>query len=269
MQFDLEKHLREARIVACIALIGVLIYQFATLPNVAGRYVSDKVERVSARVSPVLDKVTSTITNVNTATNTAKDFVDEVSKDYYDPANDDQGLYWDIRNMIDRSSESSFATSRLITRLDNRLNGGADPETGVFVIGVLPAAASMLQALDATAAEARVSLISGEKALQPLQTALEHISRISAELEAELAKGGNVDLTFAELAKSVGDFDKLVDNEDIRKVLANTAATSKSLSGSAETLDIVMRPWRKKANQLKTILEKLAGMLKFVIPVPF
>lgn len=262
MTFDFERHLREARIIMGIAFIGALTYQLFTLPDRIAAYTASQVVTAHARAKPILDNIQGISTIGNS-------FIHELSNDYYDPKNDTQGFYWDIKNVTNRSSESSTATARLIARLDAQLNGGADPLTGLTVAGAIPTASMLLASLNATVLAGKDSLAKLDRSLEPLQTVLGHIAGLSAELEAEMVKGGNVDKTFASLSNAVSDFDVLIDSPSIQQILANTASTTKSLAGSADTLDIVMRPWRKKANQLKVILGKLAGMLKVVVPLPF
>jgi hypothetical protein len=66
------------------------------------------------------------------------------------------------------------------------------------------------------------------------------------------------------LAQAVKDFDALLADPHVQEILANTAKTSDHIAESAKSVDIALRPWRQKANQLKMILGKLAGMLKVV-----
>lgn len=262
MTFNFERHLREARIIFGIIFIGALTYQLFTLPDRIADYTASQIDAASARVKPIID-------NAQSATNTGSKFISELSNDYYDPKNHDQGFYWDLKNVTDRSSESSMATARLIARLDVQLNGGTDPLTAFPVAGVVPTATALLASLNITVLEGKDSLAKLDESLNPLQGVLDHIAGLLAELERQMAKGGSVDAVFTSLTKAVDDFDVLVKDPSIQQTLANAASTSKSLSGSAETLDIVMRPWRKKASQLKIILGKLASMIKIVVPLPF
>jgi hypothetical protein len=79
-----------------------------------------------------------------------------------------------------------------------------------------------------------------------------------------MAAGGDVAGTFHQLDLAIGNVNTLLEDPNIQKILASSADTSEHLEASAESIDIAMRPWRKKASQLKMVLEKAMGMIKFV-----
>ena len=104
---------------------------------------------------------------------------------------------------------------------------------------------------------------STDAALKPLAAALNHISDLSATLDSEVKAGGaGVQRTSDELTKALTDLDALIADPNIKSVLASSADTSGHLAESAKSLDIAMAPWRKKASQLKMILEKALGLIK-------
>jgi hypothetical protein len=79
-----------------------------------------------------------------------------------------------------------------------------------------------------------------------------------------MREGGDIADTFKALNQSVQDFDKLIADPNIQRILAASASTSEHLADSSESVEIALRPWRKKANQLKMVVTKLLGMLKIV-----
>lgn len=257
---DLEKILREIRIVLSMVLIAVLIVQTVKLPDAVGN-------AVAKRFDPAINNINGTLGNVNATTTTLKQLIEQISKDYKDPKNPGYGLYWDIAAMITSSTESSRITEETLEDVRAALIGGRDTK-GTFHEGVFPVATGLLNSTKNLMEDARKDLNtltdSANKALIPLKGTMENIEKLSADLERQMKEGGNLDKTFQELAKSVEDFNKLLENEDIQKILASSARTSEHLAESAKSVDIALQPWRKKANQLKMILGKLAGMLKIV-----
>ena len=79
-----------------------------------------------------------------------------------------------------------------------------------------------------------------------------------------MAAGGDVAGTFHQLDLAIGNVNTLLEDPNIQKILASSADTSDHLAESAKSVDIAMRPWRQKASQLRMILEKAMGMIKFV-----
>ena len=108
---------------------------------------------------------------------------------------------------------------------------------------------------------------SADGALKPLKSALENVAGLSADLEKQMAAGGDVAGTFHQLDLAVGNVNTLIEDPNIQKILANSADTSQHLAESAKSVDLAMRPWRERAHFLKTILLKAIGMVKFVYPL--
>ena len=100
-----------------------------------------------------------------------------------------------------------------------------------------------------------------------MKTSLDNVAALSADLEKQMAAGGDVAGSFHQLDLAVGNVNTLLEDPSIQKILASSADTSQHLAASAESIDIAMRPWRKKASQLKMLLEKALGMLKFVYQI--
>ena len=109
---------------------------------------------------------------------------------------------------------------------------------------------------------------STDAALKPLGIALDHITQLTDTLDAQVKAGGEgVQKTADELTKALTDLDKLIADPDIQSILASSSKTSEHLAESAKSLDIAMAPWRKKASQLKMIIEKALGLIKFTYPL--
>lgn len=106
---------------------------------------------------------------------------------------------------------------------------------------------------------------SADEALKPLAVDLARIGALTETLDGQVKSGGlAVNNVALELQAAIDDFDKLIADPNIGKIIANSADTSKHLAGAAETLDDVMLPFRKKANQIKAVILKLLGMVKIV-----
>jgi hypothetical protein len=111
---------------------------------------------------------------------------------------------------------------------------------------------------------------SADGALAPLADALKKIGALTDTLNDQIKTGSpKATQTFDSLNRAIADFSKLLEDPNIQAILASSAKTSDHLANSAESLDIAMRPWRERAHLLKTILEKAAGMIKLVIPLPW
>ena len=260
---DWEKWLRMLRIVAGAALLAVLSWQAWRIPAQAGT-------AAASRIDPVLKNLNGTLANINAATLAGKNLVEQAGKDYYDPKDPEAGFYWDIQQMIYNSTASSRQTEEFIEDLRANILGGRDTR-GVEHEGVIPAATGLLSSLKDTSNHFRVDLDklsdSADGALKPLKSALENVAGLSADLEKQMAAGGDVAGTFHQLDLAVGNVNTLIEDPNIQKILANSADTSQHLAESAKSVDLAMRPWRERAHFLKTILLKAIGMVKFVYPL--
>lgn len=260
---DWEKRLRMARIAASTVFLVILVIQAVRLPQIAGSAAG----QATKATDPVLKKLDATLANVQATTTTGKNLVEMISKDYYDPNNPEGGLFWDLYSMLESSTAASRTTEETLEDLRAALIGGQDSR-GVEHEGAIPAATELLNSLKTTSDGFRQDLgaLTGvaTDALQPLQATLDSVARFSDDLEQEMRTGGDVAGALAKLNQAVGDVNTLLENDDIQKILASSAETSQHLAASAESVDIALRPWRKKANQLKMLLQKAAGMIKLV-----
>ena len=260
---DWEKRLRMLRIVTGAALLAVLSWQAWRLPALTGT-------AAASRTDPALKSLNGTLANINTATLVGKSLVEQAGKDYYDPKDPEAGFYWDIQQMIYNSTASSRQTEEFIEDLRANILGGRDTR-GVEHEGVIPAATGLLSSLKDTSNHFRTDLDklsdSADGALKPLKSALENVAGLSADLEKQMAAGGDVAGTFHQLDLAVGNVNTLIEDPNIQKILANSADTSQHLAESAKSVDLAMRPWRERAHFLKTILLKAIGMVKFVYPL--
>jgi len=257
---DWEKRLRMFRIAAGTVLLAVLAWQAWRIPAQAGA-------AAASRIDPALQNLNGTLANVNATTLAGKNLVEEFGKDYYDPDNPEAGFYWDVYSMLEASTVSSRSTEELIEDLRASLVGGKDAD-GIEHEGAIPAATGLLDSLKDTSDSFRADLDklsnSADEALQPLKTSLDNVAALSADLEKQMAAGGDVAGAFHQLDLAVDNVNTLIEDPDIQKILASSAGTSEHLEASAESIDIALRPCRRKASQLKMVLEKAIGMIKFV-----
>ena len=260
MPTDWEKRLRMLRIVTGAALLAVLSWQAWRLPALTGT-------AAASRIDPALKNLNGRLANINAATLAGKNLVEQAGQDYYDPNDPEAGFYWDIQQMIYNSTASSRQAEEFVEDLRASILGGRDTR-GVEHEGVMPAATGLLGSLTDTSNHFRADLDklsdSADGALKPLKGALENVAGLSADLEKQMAAGGDVAGTFHQLDLAVGNVNTLLEDPSIQKILASSADTSQHLAASAESIDIAMRPFRKKASQIKMLLEKALGMMKFV-----
>jgi phage-related tail protein len=100
---------------------------------------------------------------------------------------------------------------------------------------------------------------STDDVLKPLAGTMRNIEKLAGTLEQEIAAGGpKARETFEALTKAILDFDKLLADENLAKILAN-------VEGSTKSIDMALRPWRERAHALKIILTKIAGIMKINI----
>lgn len=260
---DLEKLLREIRIGVCALFVGVLCVKVATLPDFT---------LTTSKINTTIDNANTTVAKVNSLLDGAHRFGKEVQLDYFDPEHPNDGLYYNIQDDLYNSSRSSQLLSSAVMDTAANINGGTT-SGGKVVEGILPQTQTLVSTLNST-----VSGLSDDfnrltnsttDTLVPLKATLTNINVLSSDLANEMATGGNIDSTLANLSKAVLDADTLIADPNVKQTIANGQDITKHLASSAETLDDVMMPWRKKVTQLKIILGKLAGMLKIVIPLPW
>jgi hypothetical protein len=219
------------------------------------------------------EEVRSTLQNVAATTGTIKDFVAEVKRDYRDG---ESGFYWDVAAMLSSVTAQARTSEEATEDVRAVLVGGRDSR-GKQQSGVLPGMTELLSEMRSTTETMGVDLRSlikasekdltqvttdSEDVLIPMAATMRNIQDATFELDQSVKDGGDVKVAMKKLEKTVDDFDQLLDNENIQKILASSADTSQHLAESAKSLDIAMAPWRKKANQLKEILLKVLGMVK-------
>jgi hypothetical protein len=101
-----------------------------------------------------------------------------------------------------------------------------------------------------------------------LDADLERIGKLTDDLDTEVRSGAaTAKQTAADLQATLGDLDKLLADPNLKAILDSSAKTSDHLADASESVDIALRPWRKKASQLKMIVERALGLIKIVIPL--
>jgi hypothetical protein len=98
---------------------------------------------------------------------------------------------------------------------------------------------------------------------------LENTSSLIQTLQEQVKAGSPEAIkTIQAATKSLDDLDKILANPSIKTTLDSTAKTSVSIAGSAESVDIALRPLREKARLLKVVLLKTLEVLKITVPFP-
>jgi hypothetical protein len=230
--------LRAAEVALCLAAA----YQVLRLPGLVG-------SAVARRIDPALAKVNATMDNIQATTLAARTLIETVSRDYKDG---DQGLYWDIAAMLAASTASSRVTEEMLEDIRTALMGGADTR-GNLHQGVFPLCSLLIQDL-----RRDLDRLTGsaDATLKPLQSALANLAELTATLDLQVRKASpQAQHTIELLNQSLAELDTLLADPNIQKTLAH-------VEDSTESVDIALRPWRQRASLLKTILSKVAGMIK-------
>lgn len=111
-------------------------------------------------------------------------------------------------------------------------------------------------------------LASTDKNLQQLDANLESIQQLTDGLDMQIRAGGPVTVDdLRKLGAAIDSINALVSNPNVAKTLANTERATNGLAGAAESVDLALRPWRKRAGLLKTILSRALGVVKLTYPI--
>jgi ABC-type transporter Mla subunit MlaD len=141
-------------------------------------------------------------------------------------------------------------------------------ETGLLVSDTRQRLNTALEDADLAAKSGNQLLLTANSTLLPLKNSLDNIDRLTKLAADQLAAGSpKVQQTMTDLDRAVDDFAKLLEDKNIQATIANIAGTSGHLDGAAESIDDALRPWRKRAGLLKTIVSKAFNMLKLTFPV--
>ncbi len=132
--------------------------------------------------------------------------------------------------------------------------------------------AAAMHQLSGIAGELRAQLIpiltSANTDLRQLDANLESIQRLTDDLDAQIRAGGPVAADdLRKLGAAIDSINTLVADPNVSQTLAHTAKATDHLAGAAESVDIALRPWRKRAGLLKTILSRALGVVKLTYPI--
>lgn len=268
----MEQKLREIRIVVGIFLLLMTAITIFRLPaQLANAGKTSIGPAIAARLDPTLATANTALANLGAASASLKSLVDTVSKDYYDPANPEQGFYWDIENALSTSDATSRKTYDVVSDLDAALRGGKD-SAGLDQPGLVPNANALLVTLNGSVAGLSRDMTALTQdaggVLSPLRAELLEVQNLTNLISAEIMIGGDANKAIANTNLAVARLDNLLGDPSIPAILSSSARTSQSLSETAASLDAVTRPWRKKIGQLQLILKELANFIKLTYPLP-
>jgi len=140
--------------------------------------------------------------------------------------------------------------------------------------GLVPRATAMIDSFNVVAMDADKATVTlnqeivstgaeTRQQLKPLSQALTDLDGLIQMAQAEIARNGAASAsTITALNKAVVDADTLVSDPAIQQTLQH-------IDNSTESIDIALRPWRKKAALLKIILEKILNASLTVVPLLF
>jgi hypothetical protein len=173
------------------------------------------------------------------AMKTGATLLDEISKDYYDPANPEAGLYWELRAQGETATMASRSMVDFIQDLHAGLLGGLDSH-GAAQSGTVPAATSLLASFQGVTDRTAKYLdqLAGENSpLKPVAESLRNLAQITADLERQTRAGGNVDATLAAFAAAVERLDGLLAKPEVAAIIDNLEQTTKHANGTAANMD--------------------------------
>ncbi len=132
--------------------------------------------------------------------------------------------------------------------------------------------ATAMKELSGIAGELRAGLqlilASANTDLQQLDANLHSVQRLTDGLDAQIRAGGPVAAEdLRKLGAAIDSINALVSDPNVAKTLANTERATNGLAGAAESVDIALRPWRKRAGLLKTVLSRAFGVVKLTYPI--
>lgn len=167
---------------------------------------------------------------------------------------------------VDKTSKKNAENIDVTLTNIKALTGDADDSieqiTGALLddkFGLIPRAGNLVQTLNDIAIDADKATVTlnaeilktgafAREQLSPLSDDLKEINCLLKNAQQQIAENGTASqTTLAALTKTLDDADKLVADPHIAETIAH-------VDGSAESIDIALRPWRKKAALLKKIL---------------
>jgi hypothetical protein len=174
-----------------------------------------------------------------------------------------QDSYWDIKAMLNTMAVLARDSEEFVHDFRAALIGGPDSrglahtglveEVRVLVADIHGPAVELLKSLDKVAGAATQVLV-------PLRQTLENIAALTARLDHELAAGSPKALaTMDELNSAIHHLDVLLADPHIQRALAH-------VDGSAESIDVALRPWRTKAKLIKVVFNQIFDVLKHAVP---
>jgi hypothetical protein len=184
------------------------------------------------------------------------------------------GAFGSIRTASGESVTASKETVALIKDVRPRVNTVLDEsaatlhaaretitEAHSMIIDLRAGLQPLMKDADETVRQATATL-------KPLETTLADADSLVRTLDREVAEGSpHAVATLQDLDGTVVRLNALLDNPDVSATLAHVAGASVHLEESAASIDLALRPWREKAHLLKTVIEKVTGLLKFTLPI--
>lgn len=137
--------------------------------------------------------------------------------------------------------------------------------------GILPRAGAVLDSLNVTVqdldkstlvlnSEIEKTGLDVREQLKPLSGALDDVSGLLEAATAQIQINGHASAdTLTSLNRALADADRVVADPHIQQTLAH-------VDSSMESIDIALKPWRKKATLLKLILTKLMNVAIVAVP---
>jgi ABC-type transporter Mla subunit MlaD len=209
-------------------------------------------------LKPLLAQTTATVKQTNDTVKDLKDTID--------------ALYPDIQASVDTATVSSKETYDMVADLHAQLTGGPDVH-GVKQVGILPQVADSVSSVHSLISSIQGDLSkltdSTDATLVPLKATLENVATLTDTLNEQVKTNGPaLQSTIKSLNADLATLNQQLSNPAISETLVNVDKATNHLANTAETVDIVTLPMRKKAKLVILILEKIMGIVKFSIAPP-
>lgn len=233
-----EKYARGALWLALLMVIVLLPFYAIRVEKGINRRINSVAADLDARIDVVGARLSARDQQVGLLLKQVSDYAEQ--------------NYWDVYALNETAVTTARQFSEFLRKTDININGGEGRK------GIFDDLHDLLQQTNKASAELEADvhrlLVSGNKALEPLASALNDVASITTKLDKQMTTTGEgVDKLVQDLDKAIGRVDRLLADPNIQATLLNVQESTKSI-------DIALRPWRERAHLLKVILGRVLSM---------
>jgi hypothetical protein len=150
----------------------------------------------------------------------------------------------DTRALISDSRKALFGPSGLV------------PEATALLVETRTAVSQIAELIAQTQTDFHIIATSANSALAPLERSLANIASLTATLDEQVKAGSPQALeALRSLDVAIDDFARLLEDPNIQRSLANIEGITANGNDAMESVATALRPWRKRAGQLKAAVK--------------